>query len=142
MRDPDTRWIQRYSNFESAFLLLSDALKVENPSVLERAGLIQFFEMAFELSWKILKDYELAEGVIAKSPREVIKQAHLIGLISEGHAWIDALDDRNLTAHTYREEIAQTIEQRIRKRYYFLIAALYKTFQTKKADWEDESKQP
>ena len=70
MRDPDTRWIQRYSNFESAFMLLSDALKVENPSVLERAGLIQFFEMAFELSWKILKDYELSEGVIAKSPRE------------------------------------------------------------------------
>lgn len=139
MRDPDTRWIQRYSNFESAFLLLNEALKVENPSVLERAGLIQFFEMAFELSWKILKDYELAEGVIAKSPREVIKQAHLLGLISEGHAWIDALEDRNLTAHTYKEEIAQTVEWRIRKRYYSLIAALYKTFRAKKAEWENES---
>ena len=104
--------------------------------------------MAFELSWKILKDYELAEGVIAKSPREVIKQAHLLGIIGdllgiigEGHAWIDALVDRNLTAHTYKEEIAQTVEQRIRKRYYLLIEALYKTFQAKKAAAEDESKQ-
>ncbi len=70
MRDLDTRWVQRYSNFESAFLLLRDALRVENPSVLERAGLIQFFEMAFELSWKLLKDYELAEGVIAKLPKD------------------------------------------------------------------------
>ncbi len=139
MRDPDTRWLQRYANFERTFLLLSDALRVENPTVLERAGLIQFFEMAFELSWKILKDYELAEGVIAKSPREVIKQAHLLGLISEGHAWIDALEDRNLTAHTYKESIAQTVEQRIRQRYYFLIATLYKTFQEKKAEAEDES---
>ena len=37
---PDTRWIQRYSNFERTFLLLSEAMRVENPSVLERAGLI------------------------------------------------------------------------------------------------------
>lgn len=117
-------------------------MQVENPSVLERAGLIQFFEMAFELSWKILKDYELAEGMSAKSPREVLKQAYLTDLIGEGHAWIDALEDRNLTAHTYREEIAQTVERRIRERYYPpLIATLYETFKAKKAEAEDPSKQ-
>ncbi|MGB3789485.1 MAG: hypothetical protein WA949_15860 [Phormidesmis sp.] len=43
MRDPDTRWLQRYPNFEKTFFLLSEALRVESPSVLERAGLIQFF---------------------------------------------------------------------------------------------------
>ena len=134
MRDPDTRWMQRYSNFERAFFLLSEALKVENPSVLERAGLIQFFEMAFDLSWKILKDYEQVEGINARSPREVIKQAYQIGLISEGHEWTDALQDRNLTAHTYKEEIAQTVERRIRQRYYPIIAALYKTFKAKMAE--------
>lgn len=131
MRDPDTRWIQRYANFERTFFLLSEALRVKNPSVLERAGLIQFFEMTFELSWKLLKDYERSQGVIAKTPREVIKQAHLIGLISEGHAWIDALQDRNLMAHTYKEEIAQTVERKIRERYHALIAALYETFRAK-----------
>ena len=98
VRDPDTRWLQRYPNFEKTFFILGAALRVENPSVLEKAGLIQFFEMAFELSWKLLKDYELSEGIDAKSPREVIKQAHLIGLISEGHVWIDALGDQNLMA--------------------------------------------
>ena len=54
----DIRWIQRCSNFERSFLPLCEALKIESPSVVERAGLIQFFEMAFELSWKLLKDYE------------------------------------------------------------------------------------
>lgn len=135
---PDTRWIQRYSNFERTFLLLSEAVRVENPSVLERAGLIQFFEMAFELSWKILKDYEQVEGVKANSPREVIKQAYQLGLIKEGHEWINALQDRNLTAHTYKEEIARTVEQRIRKRYYPLIRALYETFKAKKEEVDRE----
>lgn len=138
VRDPDTRWIQRYSNFERAFLLLSDALRVENPSVLERAGLIQFFEMAFELSWKLLKDYEQAEGIRVKTPREVIKQAYLVGLIGDGHDWIEALQDRNLTAHTYKEEIAQIVEKRIRERYHPLIAALYETFKAKKEADEEE----
>ncbi|MGB3293678.1 MAG: nucleotidyltransferase substrate binding protein [Phormidesmis sp.] len=135
---PDTRWIQRYSNFERTFLLLSEAMRVENPSVLERAGLIQFFEMAFELSWKILKDYEQAEGIKAKSPREVIKQAYQIGLINEGHEWINALQDRNLTAHTYKEEIARTVEQRIRESYYPLIKSLYEIFKAKKEAAEKE----
>ena len=47
----DIRWIQRFSNFERAFLLLQDSLKTEQLSILERVGLIQFFEMTFELSW-------------------------------------------------------------------------------------------
>ncbi|MEO1635695.1 MAG: HI0074 family nucleotidyltransferase substrate-binding subunit, partial [Cyanobacteria bacterium J06631_9] len=127
------------SNFERAFLLLQEALKVQNPSVLERAGLIQFFEMAFELSWKILKDYELAEGISAKSPRAVIKQGYLLGILDEGHDWMKALEDRNLTAHTYREDVAQTVEKRIRENYYFLIEALYEVLKEKKIKAENES---
>jgi nucleotidyltransferase substrate binding protein (TIGR01987 family) len=68
--------------------------------------LIQFFEITFELAWKLLKDYEEIEGLIAKTPRAAIKQAFQSGLISNGHDWIDALQDRNLTSHTYNEETA------------------------------------
>ncbi len=51
MLEEDIRWIQRFFNFERAFLLLQDSLKTEKLSILERAGLIHFFEMTFELSW-------------------------------------------------------------------------------------------
>jgi nucleotidyltransferase substrate binding protein (TIGR01987 family) len=127
----DIRWVQRFSNFERAFLLLQEALKIEQPSVVERAGLIQFFEMTFELSWKLLKDYEEAEGFPIKTPKEAIKQAFQSDLITDGQTWIDALQDRNLTAHTYNEKTAIEITQRIRHKYYPLLAALYIDFKGK-----------
>jgi len=82
MIEEDIRWIQRFSNFERAFLLLQESLTTEPLSILERAGLIQFFEMTFELAWKLLKDYEETEGFIVKTPREAIKQAFQSGFIS------------------------------------------------------------
>lgn len=129
--EDDTRWIQRFSNFERAFLLLQSALKIEHPSIIERAGLIQFFEMSFELSWKLLKDYEETEGFIIKTPREAIKQAFQSGLISNGHEWIDALQDRNLTAHTYNENTAIAVEAKIRDKYFQLLLEIYEYFQNK-----------
>lgn len=129
--EEDTRWIQRFSNFERAFLLLQDSLKTEQFSILERAGLIQFFEMTFELAWKLLKDYEEIEGFIVKTPREAIKQAFQSGLISNGHDWIDALQDRNLTAHTYNEETAIAVEAKIRAKYFQLLADVYDYFKNK-----------
>jgi nucleotidyltransferase substrate binding protein (TIGR01987 family) len=129
--EDDIRWIQRFSNFERAFLLLKEALKIEHPSIVERAGLIQFFEMAFELSWKLLKDYEETEGFIVKTPREAIKQAFQSGLISNGHEWIDALQDRNLTAHTYNQETAIAVEAKIRDKYFQLLLEIYEYFQNK-----------
>lgn len=62
--------------------------------------------MTFELAWKVLKDYLESEGYIVKSPRETVKQAFQIGLIDNGHVWIDALSNTNLTTHTYDEELA------------------------------------
>jgi nucleotidyltransferase substrate binding protein (TIGR01987 family) len=131
MLEDDIRWIQRFSNFERAFLLLQDSLKTEPLSILERAGLIQFFEMTFELSWKLLKDYEETEGLIVKTPREAIKQAFQSGLINNGHDWIDALQDRNLTAHTYNEETAIAVETKIRSKYFQLLAEMYAYFKNK-----------
>ncbi len=128
MSTQDIRWKQRAAQFEKAFALLQTAIALESPSIIERAGLIQFFEMAFELAWKLLKDYQEAEGFMIKSPREAIKQAFQSGLIDNGHDWVDALDDRNLTTHTYQEQIAVAVEQKIRKTYFPLLQALHHSF--------------
>ncbi|MCK4345422.1 MAG: nucleotidyltransferase substrate binding protein, partial [Bacteroidales bacterium] len=64
----DIRWKQRFQNFEKAFLLLEKAVSIDNPSEVERAGLIQFFEITFELSWKLMADYLEELGFVANSP--------------------------------------------------------------------------
>jgi nucleotidyltransferase substrate binding protein (TIGR01987 family) len=123
----EIRWKQRFVNFEKAFQALERTVAIERPSEAERGGLIQFFEVAFELAWKTLKDYLEAGGFQVGSPREVLKQAFQSGIIQNGHAWIEALDDRNLAAHTYNEETALKIERLIRETYFPAIAALHAT---------------
>ena len=71
----DIRWKQRYAHFQKAFRLLEQTVAIAQPSDAERAGLIQFFEMSFELAWKMLKDYLESEGFTVISPRSTIKQA-------------------------------------------------------------------
>lgn len=115
--DQDIRWLQRYQQFAKSYNLLLTALAVEHPSEVERAGLIQFFEMTFELGWKLLKDYQEVEGYTITSPRHAIKQAFQSGLIVRGHDWLQALADRNLTTHTYNENTARQVEKDIREKY-------------------------
>ena len=124
----DIRWRQRFQNFQSAFRLLEEAIAIDGPSEVERAGLIQFFEMTFELSWKLLKDYMEEEGFTVKTPRQVIKQAFQSEFITDGHVWIDALADRNLIVHTYQEETARKVEQKIRQKYFPILRDLNKFF--------------
>jgi len=127
----DIRWKQRFAHFQKAFRLLEQTMAIQHPSDAERAGLIQFFEMSFELAWKVLKDYLEAEGLTVATPRETIKQAFQTGLVDEGHVWIEALKDRNLTVHTYEEKIALAVEEKIRKAYFPVLLTLSQTFQSK-----------
>ena len=60
-----------------------------------------------------MKDYLESQGYDVKSPRETVKQLFQIGLIDNGHIWIDALSNRNLTTHTYDEELAEKMTREI-----------------------------
>ena len=129
--DEDIRWQQRFVNYKKAYTLLAEAIRIDSPSDTERAGLIQFFEMSFELAWKLLKDYLEGEGFIINSPREAIKQALQSGLLSDGHPWLNALQDRNLTAHTYDESTALEVEKQIREVYFPILTELFNDFSRK-----------
>lgn len=113
----EVRWKERFENFEKSYKLLKKYSTKPITTELERAGIIQFFEMTFELAWKVLKDYLESEGYIVKSPRETVKQAFQIGLIDNGHVWIDALSNRNLTTYTYDEELAEKMTKEILMAY-------------------------
>ena len=121
----EIRWKQRFENFDKSYKLLKKYSNQEITTELERAGIIQFFEMTFELAWKVLKDYLESEGYMVKSPRETVKQAFQIGLIDNGHIWIDALSNRNLATHTYDEELATKMTSEILNAYLPELDKLY-----------------
>jgi nucleotidyltransferase substrate binding protein (TIGR01987 family) len=58
-------------------------------------------------------------------PRDCLKKAFETGLISDGHTWLEALNNRNLTSHTYDEELADKVVQEIRIHYYPILKQLY-----------------
>jgi nucleotidyltransferase substrate binding protein (TIGR01987 family) len=132
MENNDVRWKQRFQNFEKALQYLEDALNIKQPDMIQRAGIVQFFEMSFELAWNLLKDYLEEQGFIdVLSPRSVLKKALEIRLIQNGSEWMKLLEDRNLTSHTYDEETAIEVEELIRKTYYPMFKKLYISFSQK-----------
>lgn len=124
----DVRYLQRFENFEKSYLLLKQAVEINEPSIFEKAGVIQFFETTFELSWKLMKDYMEFLGYEINSPRNAIKQAFSANLLSNGGLWLDALVDRNLTVHTYDEAIADRVYTKIKAEYFPLLDKLYHKF--------------
>jgi nucleotidyltransferase substrate binding protein (TIGR01987 family) len=128
---PDIRWQQRFENFSKAYHLLKEGALISHPTEIERAGMVQFFEMSFELAWKLLKDYLESEGYSIKSPRQAIKQGVQAEVIHNGQQWLEALQDPNLTVHTYHEQTAIEVETLIKTTYLPLLSALYIDFKNR-----------
>ncbi len=78
---------------------------------------IQRFEFSIELFWKLLKRILATKGVEKQYPRDVIQQAYAGSLIDNETLWLSMLQDRNLSSHTYNEDLAMEIYANI-KTYY------------------------
>lgn len=98
-----------------------------------RDSVIQRFEFTFELAWKMLKLRLEAEGLEARTPREVLQEALQAGFIEDGNAWSSLLRMRNLCSHTYDEGLADEV-------YAFVQGtglALFRTLRAKSGAWMD-----
>lgn len=121
----DIRWQQRFMNYKKALGQLADGLDIEHPSDLEREGIIQRFEYTFDLAWKTLKDYLEFQGITdITGSRDTFREAFSFGIIEKGELWMEMIESRNLTSHTYNEETASKILESIRNEYYSLFISL------------------
>lgn len=100
---------------------------LEEPfSVIVRDAAIQRFEYSFEIMWKFLKDYlKEKEGIICNSPKSCFREAFSVGLLNEEETILslEMTDDRNVTSHTYKEEVAEMLYKKIGK-YFKLMENL------------------
>lgn len=124
----DIHWKQRFQNFERAYLRLSEVAgkDINSFSQLEQEGIVQRFEILIELSWKVLKDYLENQGYDdVKSPKDAIRQAFQDEKITNAEMWMRALQLRNLTSHTYDEEILKETVTFVTNDFYPIVRDLY-----------------
>ena len=78
-----------------------------------RDSAIKRFELAFDLSWKVIKAYLETQGVSCTSPLGCFKEAYRQKLIEFDEVWVQLTETRNKTVHTYDEQLADEVYARL-----------------------------
>ncbi|MBI4562335.1 MAG: nucleotidyltransferase substrate binding protein, partial [Candidatus Rokubacteria bacterium] len=84
MGEASSRWVVL---FEQALSRLDEALARSEDAIV-RDACIQRFEFTFEMAWKALQRYALAEGLECVSPRDCFRAAFRLGLIENDARWM------------------------------------------------------
>ncbi len=128
----DIRWKQRYDNFQKAFLELEEAVLLSQKrslSKLENQGLIQGFEYTHELAWNMIKDYLEEQGIFGLlGSKNTVREAFKLGLLKEGEIWMDMIQSRNQTSHTYNTTLAEQVVSDIIDKYFYQFKEIIEEF--------------
>lgn len=118
----ETKLARKLSDLESAQSNFRDALTLE-PTLFPKlvadnikSGQIQKFEFTVELLWKTVQVFLFeVDGVDVVTPKSVAKEFVEAGYCDYEtyELFIRAINDRNQLSHIYRQEMAETIWQRL-----------------------------
>jgi len=99
-----------------------------------RDSAVQRFEYTTDLFWKYLKKYleDVLHLTVVNGPEPVVRASCTAGIITEqeGEKILDMVQDRNLTSHTYLEEIAEQLAEKMPK-YCTTMQAIIKRLEPK-----------
>jgi len=124
---------------ERAGLLLSDlgqALKRLREALAKpeddfiRDASIKRFEFCFHLAWKAIHAVARLEGQDCATPRAAFALAWQAHWLEDEALWLDMLDARNKTAHTYREATAKEVLSSL-PGFLSVLDSLFRTLQLK-----------
>ena len=131
---PETRWIQRFDNFKKALGHLEHLVikaNSETATMYDEALVVKYFEMTYELSWNLLKDYLEWQGATDKAggSRDTFRLAFSLGYITDGELWTKMIEDRNKATHIYDEEVAIYVSNGVSDLYIDKFRELKDTFE-------------
>ena len=131
--EEDIRWKQRFENYESALTHLEEGIIYYdvNPINLVKEGIIQRFEFTHELAWKVMKDfleYEGIKGIVGS--RSATREAFNKNLLTNGQEWMNMIESRNDTVHTYNPNILETEFSKIVSIYFDLFKEFKNTMKS------------
>ncbi len=109
---------ERMQTARKALGTLRELTDKSNISAVERDAAIQRFEYTVEAIWKTAQIFlSEMEGVTANSPKSAVRASWQVGLLDEKNAELALrmCDARNLTVHTYNEQLANSVYRQIRE---------------------------
>lgn len=117
---PNQSWL----NFQKALRNLERSLSTPVMEPRDLSGIIKDFEMAEELSWKVVKKWLKSQGHDSLGSKDVFSKAFRLGLINDELEYLAMIDDRNQAAHVYDEHEAKLLVERIRDAHLGLLKKL------------------
>ena len=141
--EQDIRWLQRFDNLEKACNRILEITEGDRRcmelSELEREGLIQRFEYSYELAWKTMQDFLRYLGYDYQAgPNATIRLALEVGIIERAEEWRDMAAARITTSHTYNEDDATEVAERIYDTYSLLLKDLVSYLQHQREFYDKE----
>ena len=99
--------------FKKATERFEEILKQPKTEIIRDAA-IKRFELLFDLSWKVTKEWlEQNKGIICRSPKDCFREAYQNGLIAYDDYWLQMTDWRNEAVHTYQEIFADELFEKL-----------------------------
>lgn len=101
-------------SFKDAVQSFEEAL-IAPKTELSRDAAIKRFELAFELSWKLLQRNLREQGLDCQSPKSCYQAGLANKLVSDEAVTTLMIADRNFSVHTYNEKFAEELFSRLPK---------------------------
>lgn len=103
------KFIERFRSYCRSLQGLEQAKKRDLTDDFVLSGTVQKFSLTFDIAWKVMKDivvqYHGINDFATGSPRETLRAAASVKLISDDK-WMSMLADRNNLSHDYDGRIA------------------------------------
>lgn len=117
------KYINRYNSFCRSLRSLSDSCGADPAATFVLGATAQAFNLTFDLSWKVMKDIIIEhfgiQDFATDSPRETLRTAFSVGLISDDK-WMTMLHVRNTLIHDYDGDVARKYFNTITTDFYNL----------------------
>lgn len=126
--------MKKYENYVAVLTLLSRAREQDLDNEFVLSGIVDKFELQFELGWKLLKALLAYEGdpiAASGSPRDVLKAAYRYYDFLDEDLWLRMLHDRNDSAHIYDGERMRRLVDAIIADYIPAFQALRKGLESR-----------
>ncbi|MCC8103645.1 MAG: nucleotidyltransferase substrate binding protein [Clostridiales bacterium] len=116
----EEKYINRYHSFCDSLSSLERARERNPEDEFVLSGTASKFSLTLDISWKVMKDiivkYHKIQNFATGSPRETLRTAYSVGLITDDR-WMEMLDLRNNLAHDYDGSMVRRSFDRILEDY-------------------------